>query len=468
MRLHKSSFAIAAPLALALSSQSVLAADKPPVGQNAIDILRAEEARVNKTIQQVSPSVYVATGYALCAVAMIVGEDGIIIIDPGQSPKIAATLRKEFAKISDKPVKAVIYTHGHPDHAMGTPGFIKDEGNVAIWARANFGSETSENQLMDRSSFPRAVDMQGRGLPPGKRISLNGPVTLMTLANRERGNRAGPAMRMPRLYPSTDTFSDERKSLSIAGVDLELVAAPGETSDQIYIWFGDEKVLFAGDNIFHTWPNVYPLRGVERSIRQWTTSLEKMAAENPEVIVAGHGNPVTENVDAHMANRIRAMKWVYSKTLEGAKKGLTPDQLVSYAALPEDLAQLDYLHSYYGSYEGTVRAIYSQAVGWFDGDPLSLYREPPEKVASRTAKWMGGIDRLKVWTRHAIKTKDYQSAAELAQMWLALEPSSKEAKMLFADGLEGLSSTTINLPMRNYALAYATKLRKELEAPEKK
>ncbi|GAB5486970.1 MAG: alkyl/aryl-sulfatase [Parasphingorhabdus sp.] len=456
---------------LALAASAANAADKPPKGVDATQLLRTEEARVEKKIHRVSPSIFVATGYALCAVGFIVGTDGVIVIDPGHSPKIAAELRAEFAKISDKPVKGIIYTHGHPDHAMGTKGFLNGADEVAIWARSNFGSEMRDNKIWDRSSFPRPVDMQGRGLPPGERISLNGPVKPLALNQRGGGpgarpaaNPGGPPMRIPRLFPPTDRFADAEKSLNIAGVDLKLVAAPGETADQLYIWFAKEKVLFAGDNVFHTWPNVYPLRGVERSIRDWTASLEKMAAENPEIIVAGHGNPVTEDATLHLANRVRAMKWAYTKTLEGAKKGLTPDELIGYAVLPKELRDLDYLRSYYGSYEGTVRAIYNQAVGWFDGNPLTLYQQPPKTEAERVAKWMGGIERMQAWARHAEKTGDFQSAAKLGQMWLALDPASREAKKIYADGLEGLSKTTLNMPMRNYALAYATKLRRELAA----
>lgn len=53
---------------------------------------------------------------------------------------------------------------------------------------------------------------------------------------------------------------------------LELVAAPGETADQLYVWLPDEDVMFTGDNVFDTWPNVYPLRGVSLTTRHYSTS----------------------------------------------------------------------------------------------------------------------------------------------------------------------------------------------------
>ncbi len=56
----------------------------------------------------------------------IVTDDGVIATDPLGS-KEAELLRQEIAKITDKPVKYVAYSHSHWDHASGGKIF-KDEG----------------------------------------------------------------------------------------------------------------------------------------------------------------------------------------------------------------------------------------------------------------------------------------------------------------------------------------------------
>ena len=72
----------------------------------------------------------------------------------------------------------------------------------------------------------------------------------------------------PNRVQPTHTFASERQSLEIAGVKIELVKAPGETDDQLYVWLPEERVLFAGDNFYQSWPNTYPLRGTaRRSVR---------------------------------------------------------------------------------------------------------------------------------------------------------------------------------------------------------
>ena len=79
-------------------------------------------------ITQVAENVYTATGYQVSANSMIVGDGGVIIVDPGQMVAAARRVRAAFEKISDKPVKAIIYTHGHGDHTNGARGFLRGGG----------------------------------------------------------------------------------------------------------------------------------------------------------------------------------------------------------------------------------------------------------------------------------------------------------------------------------------------------
>ena len=53
----------------------------------------------------------------------------------------------------------------------------------------------------------------------------------------------------------TKTFS-ERLSLTLAGLELELIHAPGETDDQIIVWYPAKRVLFPADNIYKAFPNL--------------------------------------------------------------------------------------------------------------------------------------------------------------------------------------------------------------------
>ena len=51
----------------------------------------------------------------------------------------------------------------------------------------------------------------------------------------------------PGLLRPTTTFDGERKSFKVSGVEFELVFAPGETFDQIFVWLPKYKALLPGD-----------------------------------------------------------------------------------------------------------------------------------------------------------------------------------------------------------------------------
>ena len=53
----------------------------------------------------------------------------------------------------------------------------------------------------------------------------------------------------------TKPFS-KKMSITLAGLDLEMIHAPGETDDQIIVWYPQKKVLFPADNIYKAFPNL--------------------------------------------------------------------------------------------------------------------------------------------------------------------------------------------------------------------
>jgi uncharacterized sulfatase len=167
-----------------------------------------------------------------------------------------------------------------------------------------------------------------------------------------------------------------------------------------------------------------------------------------------------------LSNYRDAMRWVHDRTIEGAKQYLTPDELVEYAALPAHLAELDYLADYYGSVGGTVRDIYAQDLGWFDGDPLNLHRESPIRQSERIAELAGGADVLMTKAREAMERDDPLGAAQLAQHVTRLRPDDPQPKLLMADALAILGERTFNAPARNYTIAYSNLLRQQANGDE--
>ena len=71
-------------------------------------------------VHKVTDGIYSAVGFDGANSIMIEGDDGLIIVDTLSNYEAAKKVISEFRKITDKPVKAIIYSHGHMDHVHGT------------------------------------------------------------------------------------------------------------------------------------------------------------------------------------------------------------------------------------------------------------------------------------------------------------------------------------------------------------
>ncbi len=60
---------------------------------------------------------------------------------------------------------------------------------------------------------------------------------------------------MASLVRPTITFRDEL-SLRLAGLELQVLHAPGETEDQAIVWYPETRTLFPADNIYKAFPNL--------------------------------------------------------------------------------------------------------------------------------------------------------------------------------------------------------------------
>ena len=446
------SILVSAMIAAVLTVGTVSAMDTDPAR-----LLVSRNAEFKKDIIKVSPSVYTAVGYAVSPVSMIVGDQGIVVVDAGLDVATSQEIRADFRRIVDKPVVAIIFTHGHPDHTHGASAFM-DSADVQVWAREGFPHEQSALEsagiVIQKT---RGKKQAGFILSPEQRIN-NG------IAKAFWPQRKGGIFGAADIVAPTHIFSSERRQLTLAGINIELVSATGETADSLYIWLPDERVVFAGDNFYKSWPNLYALRGTPyRDIRAWANVVDQLVQERAVAVVAGHTRPIIgeQQVGEVLGNYRDAIRFLFDKTVEGINKGLTPNQLVDYVVLPEKYQTLDYLRPYYGNPEWAVRAIFSGYLGWFDGNATNLFPLSDMEEAQRVAKMAGGQDKLDDLIAEAITEKDYQWAAQLSDYLIALEPKNKSALLYKADALSALAKNNLTTTARNYYLSSAILLRKK-------
>ena len=422
--------------------------------------LQAHSSEFRQEVIKAADGVYVAVGFGLANVIMIEGEDGVVIVDSLESINAAAKVKAEFRKITDKPIRAIILTHNHADHVFGTQAFIEGEGDIPVYAHSTTNDHINKViNILRPALYERSMRMFGTFLPDSQRPNDGiGPFLDMT------------SMKNVGLIRPTHTFDDEL-SLNIAGIQLQLIHAPGETDDQIILWLPDKKVLLPADNFYKSFPNLYTIRGTAyRDVLQWVSSLDAMRRLEPEVLVPSHTRPVIgrQQISDRLTNYRDAIQYVHDQTIRGINLGLTQDQLATSIQLPPHLINDPYLQPFYGSVPFSVRGIFSGYLGWFSGSAVDLN---PLTTPQRARRWEAALAEgspLLKQAQLASDENDLQWALELVEMVLALDSDNVTAQSLKTSVLTHLSEQSSNAPERNYLLSQAleTSGALEIEQPE--
>jgi alkyl sulfatase BDS1-like metallo-beta-lactamase superfamily hydrolase len=403
-----------------------------------------------KSIVKISGRVYSAVGYGLANSVMIEGDDGLIIVDVLESVQAAQSVLTDFRKISAKPVKAVIYTHNHVDHVMGAAAFMGD-GRPEIYAHAS--TDGLVQDLLFRFMpiiGPRSIRMFGNRL--GSEELIHSGIGSGLKVNPD----AAPGYRRP-----TRTFTDTM-DITVSGVRMKLIHAPGETNDQIYVWLADMKTLISADNYYTSFPNAYTIRGTTyRDMEKWYRSIDIVRDLRPENLVPCHGRPLSGADDIYgiMTNYRDAIQYVHDQGIRAINQGMTADEMAESIKLPPHLSSLPYLQEFYGRVSWSLRSLFDGNIGWFSGDSADLQPLSRKTRARMMADLAGGADKLLAFAKKNAEAGNSQAALELTGHLLQLDPSNRDVRALRTKVLSDLGKREkTNVNARHYFLTEALEL----------
>jgi metallo-beta-lactamase class B len=227
-----------------------------------ISVAKATEAGVS--MYPLIGSVYVAedSHYAKTNYAVYVGAASVTVIGAGWSPETAELLAKEIRKVTDKPVKDVILPDHDPEYAGGS----------AYWKRigANIVSTELTDEVLKRDCA-KAGDFTRKYFPTYPSLTLVLPT---------------------KTYKNDFTFENG----AIHGFYL----GPSHNTDDIFVYFPKEKVVYAGLILKEHLGNL-----AFANLEEYPKTLQKLQQLHLSVdkIISGHWSAVhgAELIDQYLA-----------------------------------------------------------------------------------------------------------------------------------------------------------------------
>lgn len=226
---------------------------------------------------------------------IIVGQDSVLVVDTLVSAKEAKRFIADIKAVTNKPIKFVVNTHYHLDHAWGNCEFVK-LGALII------------SHLADRAMLIRI-----------------GQAAMGNAANFDlsASDMEGTTLAVPNL-----AFKDEME-IDLGGQAVKLIYPKAtHTKGSIMVWLPDKKVLFTGDVLF---TNYHPYMA-EGDLKSWAKALDFTQSLGAQKIIPGHG-PLSSNRDLKDMKKYLALFDAKAKKLSAKIKD--PDQLA--AALQKQL-----------------------------------------------------------------------------------------------------------------------------------
>ena len=183
---------------------------------------------------------------------VIVGDDGVMVIDAQATPAMAREVIRRIRRVTSKPIRHVVLSHYHAVRVLGASAY-KAEQIIASQRTLGLIRERGRQDMASEiGRFPRLF----------------------------RGAESIPGLTWP-----TMVFKDEM-TVMLGKLEVRILhLGPGHTGGDTVVWVPSEKVLFSGDLVEYE-AGIYT---GDAHLEEWPNTLEKLRALKPRALVPGRG-----------------------------------------------------------------------------------------------------------------------------------------------------------------------------------
>jgi len=242
--------------------------------------------------EEVLPDIYHARGTGSLSVgsngAVIVNEDDVLVVDSHISPAAAAALLTDIrASITDKPVRYVVNTHYHFDHAHGNQIYPADVHVI--------GHEATREMLENGGSMGRSYELFVGSLPD----QIAAAEARLAEASEDQRPEVETRLAYLRNYlagqedlepTGPNTTLSERMTLFRGDREIQLLFfGRGHTGGDVVVYLPREGAIVTGDLLV---PGL-PYMG-DGYLSEWIETLEHVKGLAFDWVLPGHGTPFQE------------------------------------------------------------------------------------------------------------------------------------------------------------------------------
>jgi glyoxylase-like metal-dependent hydrolase (beta-lactamase superfamily II) len=256
----------------------------------------ADTADKTVSFTELGPGLYAYTAEGDPNTGVIVGEDGVMVIDAQATPLMARDVIAKVRTITDKPIKHVVLTHYHAVRVFGASAYGASEVIASEATRRLIVERGEEDKASEIGRFPRLFRGQ-ETIPPGlswPTLTFDGRLTLWL------GKRRVEIMQVGRAHTAGDTI----------------------------VWVPDAGVMFSGDIVeYHS-----ACYCGDSHLADWPRTLDRIAGFRPKALVPGRGDALVgaEKVRAGLEGTRDFVETLYGTAFNSVAHGRTLKE--TYAA----------------------------------------------------------------------------------------------------------------------------------------